>query len=160
LSGTRGPAPGPRGPPGPFTRERNDDVRNKPKWIIGATLPIATGSLALMVAGTLPAAAQENPCPHHAAAATAVIARHSATPVKCVEIALATPVKAEGTTAVTGTTGYKSATPVKAEGTTAVLATKAGKAAKALSGAISIKACPADFTPGTGHGGKTGAAAN
>lgn len=140
MSGTRGPAPGPRGPLGPFTRERNDDVRNKPKWIIGATLPIATGSLALMVAGTLPATAQENPCPHHAAAATAVIARHSATPVKCVEIALAT--------------------PVKAEGTTAVLATKAGKAAKALSGAISIKACPADFTPGTGHGGKTGAAAS
>jgi hypothetical protein len=110
-----------------------------------------------MMAGTLPATAQENPHPHHATATTAVIAGHSATPVKCVEIALATPIKPEGTKAVTGTTGYKPATPVNAEGTKAVAVTKAGKA---VSGAISIKTCPTDFIPVTGHGGKTGAAAS
>jgi hypothetical protein len=116
-----------------------------------------------MMAGTLPATAAENPCPHHKTAVTAVIARHSATPVKCVEIALATPGKPEGATAVTGATGYKSATPVKTEGTTMIPATKAGKAAKAVSGAIgkaiSINACPPDFIPGTSQGGKTGVAA-
>jgi hypothetical protein len=135
-------------------------MRHKPKSIVGATLPIAAGSLALMVAGALPAMAQDNPCPHHAAAATAVTTRHSAHPLRCVEIALAAPGKAEGTTAITGATGYESATSGKTEGTTAITTTKAGIAAQAVSGAISIKACPADFTPGTGHGGKTGAAAS
>lgn len=136
-------------------------MRHKPKWFIGATIPIAAGSLAVMVAGALPAMAQETSCPHHAHASTAATTVHAVTTARCVEFTLATPVKAGRTVRIAGTADSELATPVKAEGTV-VIVTKAGKAARTVSGlipvAISSKVCPTDVTAIPSQGGQTGVA--
>jgi hypothetical protein len=135
LSGTGGPVPGPPGPPGPFTRERYDNMRQRTKWIVGATVPVAAGSLAAVLTGALPALAQQSGGHHQPVTVTRVGAVHGTPKSKAASVS-----KPVGKGVIVAQSGKTSAD-------CGVTITPVGSVTTAPSNAIPATAIPATAKP-------------
>ena len=142
-------------------------MRHKPKWFIGATIPVAVGSLAAIVAGALPAMAQQTNCHHHAPASKAATTVQAVTTgpaviaARCVpKLKVGTPVRIGGKATIVVESGKTTRAP---GGVTPVAAsvklTPVAAGGKLCAGSVilstakAVKAIPVT----SGQGGTTGA---
>jgi hypothetical protein len=141
-------------------------MRHKPKWFIGATIPVAVGSLAAIVAGALPAMAQQTNCHHHAPASTAattvqaVTTGPAAITARCVpKLKLGTPVRIGGKATIVVESGKTTRAPGGVTPVARVKLTPVAASGKLCAGSVilstakAVKAVPVT----SGQGGTTGA---